>query len=88
MECVCVLGLFGDLIMIDYISFVGVIKWDSLVGDYLIKKKVKCVDFNLFGLRWGNYEVMMCGIFGNIWIKNEMVFGVEGGVIVYYLSGK
>ncbi len=87
-ESARVLGLFGDSITTDHISPAGAIKKDSPAGDYLTKKKVKFVDFNSFGSRRGNHEVMMRGTFANIRIKNEMVPGVEGGVTVHHPSGK
>ncbi len=82
-----VLGLFGDSITTDHISPAGVIKKDSPAGSYLIKNKVKQADFNSYGSRRGNHEVMMRGTFANIRIKNEMVPGVEGGVTVHHPSG-
>lgn len=78
---VCVLVIFGDMIIIDYISFVGFFKLIIFVGIYLIEWQVVFKDFNSYGLCCGNYEVMMCGIFVNICIKNEMLDGVEGGYI-------
>ncbi|GAB5502214.1 aconitate hydratase AcnA [Pyruvatibacter sp.] len=82
-----ILGLFGDSITTDHISPAGSIKADSPAGDYLKKHKVKPADFNSYGSRRGNHEVMMRGTFANIRIKNQMVPGVEGGVTVHYPSG-
>ncbi len=82
-----ILGLFGDSITTDHISPAGSIKADSPAGEYLKKHKVKPADFNSYGSRRGNHEVMMRGTFANIRIKNQMVPGVEGGVTVHYPSG-
>ena len=81
-----VLGLFLDSITTDHISPAGSIKVDSPAGKYLVSHKVKPIDFNQFGTRRGNHEVMMRGTFANIRIKNQMVPGVEGGVTVHYPS--
>ena len=79
-----VLGLFLDSITTDHISPAGSIKVDSPAGKYLIDHKVKPLDFNQYGTRRGNHEVMMRGTFANIRLKNQMVPGVEGGVTVHY----
>ncbi len=81
-----VLGLFLDSITTDHISPAGSIKVDSPAGKYLIEHKVKPIDFNQYGTRRGNHEVMMRGTFANIRLKNQMVPGVEGGVTVHYPS--
>jgi aconitate hydratase len=81
-----VLGLFLDSITTDHISPAGSIKIDSPAGKYLVDHKVKPADFNQFGTRRGNHEVMMRGTFGNIRLKNQMVKGVEGGFTVHYPS--
>jgi aconitate hydratase len=81
-----VLGLFLDSITTDHISPAGSIKVASPAGKYLIERKVKPVDFNQYGTRRGNHEVMMRGTFANIRIKNQMVAGVEGGVTIHYPS--
>ncbi len=83
-----VLGLFGDSITTDHISPAGAIKRDGPAGDYLLDNNVEVLDFNSFGSRRGNHEVMMRGTFANIRIKNEMVPGVEGGVTVHHPSGE
>ena len=70
----------------DHISPAGTIKVDSPAGKYLIEHKVKPADFNQYGTRRGNHEVMMRGTFANIRLKNQMVPGVEGGVTVHYPS--
>ncbi len=83
-----VLGLFLDSITTDHISPAGSIKLTSPAGKYLVEHKVKPADFNQYGTRRGNHEVMMRGTFANIRIKNQMVPGVEGGVTVHYPSGE
>jgi aconitate hydratase A / 2-methylisocitrate dehydratase len=79
-----VLALLGDSITTDHISPAGSIKIDSPAGKYLIENKVKPADFNQYGTRRGNHEVMMRGTFANIRLKNQMVPGVEGGFTVHY----
>src|SRR2546429_2773419 len=81
-----VLGLFLDSITTDHISPAGSIKPDSPAGKYLMAHNVKPLDFNQYGTRRGNHEVMMRGTFANIRIKNQMVPGVEGGVTIHYPS--
>jgi aconitate hydratase len=83
-----VLGLFLDSITTDHISPAGSIKVDSPAGKYLVDHKVKPLDFNQYGTRRGNHEVMMRGTFANIRLKNQMVPGVEGGYTVHYPSGE
>ncbi|WFE90460.1 aconitate hydratase AcnA [Roseibium porphyridii] len=75
-----VMGLFLDSITTDHISPAGAIKLDSPAGKYLSEHQVAQKDFNSYGSRRGNHEVMMRGTFANIRIKNQMVPGVEGGV--------
>jgi aconitate hydratase len=82
-----VLGLFLDSITTDHISPAGAIKADSPAGRYLTENGVAPADFNSYGSRRGNHEVMMRGTFANTRIKNQMVPGVEGGVTVHYPSG-
>jgi aconitate hydratase len=74
-----ILGLFGDSITTDHISPAGSIKADSPAGNYLLAQ-ASAGEFNSYGARRGNHEVMMRGTFANIRIKNQMVPGVEGGV--------
>jgi aconitate hydratase len=81
-----VLALLLDSITTDHISPAGSIEVDSPAGKYLVGHKVKPADFNQYGTRRGNHEVMMRGTFANIRIKNQMVPGVEGGVTVHYPS--
>ena len=73
------MALFGDSITTDHISPAGSIKKDSPAGKYLIENGVQPIDFNSYGARRGNHEVMMRGTFANIRIKNEMLGGKEGG---------
>src|SRR6185436_19748365 len=82
------LGLFGDSITTDHISPAGSIKADSPAGKYLQSLGVGPKDFNSYGARRGNHEVMMRGTFANIRIKNLMVPGVEGGVTKHVPSGE
>jgi aconitate hydratase len=79
-----VLALLLDSITTDHISPAGSIKIDSPAGKYLVDHKVKPADFNQYGTRRGNHEVMMRGTFANIRIKNQMVPGVEGGFTLHY----
>jgi aconitate hydratase len=83
-----VLGLFGDSITTDHISPAGSIKEESPAGEYLRDHQVRPKDFNQYGTRRGNHQVMMRGTFANIRIKNQMLPGVEGGVTVHYPSRK
>ena len=73
------LALFADNITTDHISPAGNIKRDSPAGDYLGEHQVMQRDFNSYGARRGNHQVMMRGTFANIRIKNEMMAGIEGG---------
>ena len=82
-----VLVKVGDSITTDHISPAGSIKLASPAGQYLTDHKVKPADFNQYGTRRGNHEVMMRGTFANIRIKNQMVPGVEGGVTIHFPSG-
>ena len=82
------LGLFGDSITTDHISPAGSIKQDSPAGRYLIERGVKPVDFNSYGSRRGNDDVMVRGTFANIRIKNRLLDGVEGGYTRHIPSGE
>ncbi|MCH4891932.1 aconitate hydratase AcnA [Sphingomonas sp. SFZ2018-12] len=77
------LAILGDSITTDHISPAGSIKADSPAGLFLQSHQVTKADFNSYGARRGNHEVMMRGTFANIRIKNEMVPGVEGGMTRY-----
>ncbi|MEC7743145.1 MAG: aconitate hydratase AcnA [Pseudomonadota bacterium] len=77
------LAILGDSVTTDHISPAGSIKEDSPAGSYLQSHQVAKQDFNSYGSRRGNHDVMMRGTFANIRIKNEMVPGIEGGVTTY-----
>ena len=83
-----VLGLFGDSITTDHISPAGSIKKDSPAGRYLIGRGVDPQNFNSYGSRRGNDDVMVRGTFANIRIKNRMLDGVEGGYTLHVPSGE
>jgi aconitate hydratase len=83
-----VLGLFLDSITTDHISPAGSIREKSPAGAYLLDHQVRPADFNQYGTRRGNHEVMMRGTFANIRIKNQMVPGVEGGVTTHQPDGE
>ena len=74
-----ILALLGDMITTDHISPAGSFKVGTPAGKYLTERQVPVSEFNSFGARRGNHEVMMRGTFANIRIKNEMLDGVEGG---------
>ena len=75
-----ILAMLGDSVTTDHISPAGSIKAESPAGRYLLERGVERGDFNSYGSRRGNHEVMMRGTFANIRIRNEMVPGVEGGM--------
>ncbi len=81
------LAVLGDSITTDHISPAGSIKASSPAGQYLIEHGVDPKDFNSYGARRGNHEVMMRGTFANTRIKNQMVPGIEGGVTAYLPGG-
>jgi aconitate hydratase len=81
-----ILGLFLDSITTDHISPAGSIKEESPAGEYLRDHQVRPRDFNQYGTRRGNHQVMMRGTFANIRIKNQMIPGVEGGYTIHYPS--
>ncbi|MFN4090645.1 MAG: aconitate hydratase AcnA, partial [Alphaproteobacteria bacterium] len=83
-----VLTLLGDSITTDHISPAGSIKRDSPAGSYLLEHQVRPTDFNSYGARRGNHEIMMRGTFANIRIKNETAPGTEGGVTKYAPTGE
>jgi aconitate hydratase len=82
-----VLAVLGDSVTTDHISPAGSIAVDGPSGKYLIEQGVEPKDFNSYGSRRGNHEVMMRGTFGNIRIRNLMAPGTEGGVTVHVPSG-
>jgi len=81
------LALLGDSITTDHISPAGAIPADSPAGEYLISRGVSVRDFNSYGSRRGNDEVMTRGTFGNIRLKNRLVPGVEGGITIHLPDG-
>ncbi|MCH2548874.1 MAG: aconitate hydratase AcnA [Alphaproteobacteria bacterium] len=81
------LMILSDSVTTDHISPAGSIKEDGPAGDYLKMHQVRPIDFNSFGSRRGNHEVMMRGTFANIRIRNEMASGTEGGITKHYPSG-
>jgi aconitate hydratase len=81
-----VLGLFQDSITTDHISPAGSIKRDGPAGTYLIEHQVRPAEFNSYGARRGNHNVMMRGTFANVRIKNIIMGGKEGGNTVHYPS--
>ncbi|HKT05788.1 MAG TPA: aconitate hydratase AcnA [Rugosimonospora sp.] len=82
-----VLAKLGDSVTTDHISPAGSIKADSPAGRYLASHGVDKKDFNSYGSRRGNHEVMIRGTFGNIRLRNQLVPGVEGGFTVNHLTG-
>jgi aconitate hydratase len=82
------LAIFGDSVTTDHISPAGAIKPSSPAGLYLQERGVDIKDFNSYGARRGNHEVMVRGTFANVRIKNLMVPGVEGGVTIYHPGGE
>ncbi|MDO6582388.1 aconitate hydratase AcnA [Photobacterium sp. 2_MG-2023] len=87
-ENAAILALFGDSITTDHISPAGNIKPDSPAGHYLQEQGIEPADFNSYGSRRGNHEVMMRGTFANIRIKNLMLKGKEGGYTIYQPTGE
>jgi aconitate hydratase len=82
------LAILGDSITTDHISPAGAIQEDSPAGIYLTDRQVRTQDFNSYGSRRGNHEIMMRGTFANIRIKNEMAPDTEGGVTKHQPSGE
>ncbi|WP_053363600.1 aconitate hydratase AcnA [Bacillus sp. FJAT-27251] len=83
-----VVGKFGDSVTTDHISPAGAIGKDTPAGKYLRSKGVEPRDFNSYGSRRGNHEVMMRGTFANIRIKNQIAPGTEGGFTTYWPTGE
>lgn len=83
-----ILAILGDSVTTDHISPAGNIKKDSPAGRYLLAQGVDVENFNSYGSRRGNHEVMMRGTFANIRIKNEMLAGTEGGNTLYIPTGE
>ena len=82
------LAIFGDSVTTDHISPAGAIKATSPAGVYLQERGVTAADFNSYGSRRGNHQVMMRGTFANVRIKNLMVPGTEGGVTIHQPDGE
>ena len=83
-----ILAELGDSITTDHISPAGSIRKTSPAGDYLLERQVGQKDFNSYGARRGNHEIMMRGTFANIRIRNEMLSNVEGGMTKHLPSGE
>ncbi len=83
-----VLALLGDSVTTDHISPAGAIAKDSPAAQYLVANGVKPVDFNSYGSRRGNHEVMMRGTFANIRLRNQLAPGTEGGWTTDFLDGE
>ena len=82
------LVMLGDSITTDHISPAGSIKQDGPAGDYLLERQVRPFDFNSYGARRGNHEIMMRGTFGNIRLRNELIPEISGGITTHYPSGQ
>jgi aconitate hydratase len=83
-----VLALLGDSVTTDHISPAGSIKVNSPAGQYLIAQGVQPANFNSYGSRRGNHEVMMRGTFANVRLRNQLAPGTEGGVTTYLPTGE
>jgi aconitate hydratase len=83
-----ILAIFGDSITTDHISPAGSIRPTSPAGRYLLERQVRQDEFNGYGARRGNHEVMMRGTFANIRIRNKMTPDIEGGVTKHFPSGQ
>ncbi|MBS4221841.1 aconitate hydratase AcnA [Lederbergia citrea] len=83
-----VVGKFGDSVTTDHISPAGAIGKDTPAGKYLLEKGVQPREFNSYGSRRGNHEVMMRGTFANIRIRNQVAPGTEGGFSTYWPTGE
>jgi aconitate hydratase len=83
-----VLAVLGDSVTTDHISPAGAIKRDGPAGQYLISHGVERRDFNSYGSRRGNHEVMMRGTFANIRLRNQLAAGTEGGVTLHLPDGE
>jgi aconitate hydratase len=83
-----VLALLGNSVTTDHISPAGTIPKAEPAGTYLIDRGVSVLDFNTFGARRGNHEVMMRGTFGNVRLKNKLLGGREGAYTLYFPTGE
>ena len=84
----CIMGKFGDSVTTDHISPAGAIGKDTPAGKYLLDHDVPIREFNSYGSRRGNHEVMVRGTFANIRIKNQLAPGTEGGFTTYWPTGE
>jgi aconitate hydratase len=82
------LALLGDSVITDHISPAGNIKRDSPAGKWLMEQGVEPRDFNSYGSRRGNHEVMISGTFANIRLRNLLAPGIEGGVPRHFPGGE
>src|SRR3989449_6400870 len=83
-----VLAVLGDSVTTDHISPAGSIKLNGPAGKYLVENGVKPADFNSYGSRRGNHEVMVRGTFANVRLKNKLAPGTEGGVTRHFPDGE
>jgi aconitate hydratase len=83
-----VLALLGDSVTTDHISPAGVIRRDSPAGRWLVEHEVEPADFNSYGARRGNHEVMIRGTFANIRLRNQLAPGTEGGLTIHLPDGE
>ena len=83
-----VVGKFGDSVTTDHISPAGAIAKSTPAGRYLLENGVPVEEFNTYGSRRGNHEVMMRGTFANIRIRNQVAPGTEGGLTKYMPTGE
>jgi len=83
-----ILAMLGDSVTTDHISPAGAIKEDSPAGSYLLTRQISNKNFNSYGSRRGNHEVMMRGTFANIRIKNEIIPNTEGGITNCFINNE
>lgn len=83
-----IVGLFGNTVTTDHISPAGTIGKNTPAGKYLLEQGVKWEEFNTYGSRRGNHEVMMRGTFANVRLRNQIAGGTEGGYTTYYPTGE
>ena len=78
--------MLGDSVTTDHISPAGAIKEDSPAGKYLSERQISKKEFNSYGSRRGNHEIMMRGTFANIRIRNEIIPNTEGGITLCFIK--
>ncbi|MDF2800694.1 MAG: citB [Anaerocolumna sp.] len=83
-----IVGIFGDTVTTDHISPAGTIGKNTPAGKFLLEQGVKWEEFNTYGSRRGNHEVMMRGTFANVRLRNQIAQGTEGGYTTYYPTGE